>query len=87
MISGFLITSIILKHEGSARSFFPRFYERRVRRLLPPAIPVFAITLIAGWYLMPPEAFAETAQSLLAALAFVSNFFFLFQAGYFDGPS
>lgn len=87
VISGFLITRIIISHDGSMKAFFGNFYERRIRRLVPPAIFVFLFSLVAGVYFLPPDALVEFAQSLLAAVFFVSNFFFLFQADYFDGPA
>jgi len=87
VISGFLITSIILKTGESKRNFISTFYERRIRRLIPPAIPVILFTLVMGFMLLPAEDLKELAQSVLANTAFVSNWFFLEQSGYFDGPS
>lgn len=87
VISGYLITRIIVSHEGDIGSFLRRFYERRVRRLVPPAIPVLISTGIGGWLLLPPAALEELAQSAIAYAIFASNWFFLSIAGYFDGPS
>ncbi|MGQ7818409.1 acyltransferase family protein [Metapseudomonas furukawaii] len=87
VISGFLITSIILKSSESPGQFLKRFYEGRVRRLLPPAIPVVVLTSIAGYYLLSAEAMEEYSKSLVSFIGFVSNWFFWDIAGYFDGPS
>ena len=87
VISGFLITGIILKHEGSTWAFFKNFYERRVRRLFPPIIPVLIFTTAFVYWLSPPDATTEYAKSLMAFLAFVSNWFFWSQSGYFDSPA
>ncbi|MXQ12665.1 acyltransferase family protein [Microvirga makkahensis] len=87
VISGYLITSIILKHEGPIGPFLRAFYEGRIRRLLPPAIPVLLFSAVAGGYLLSTEAMEEFSNSLVAVLLFVSNWFFWDIAGYFDGPS
>ncbi len=87
VISGFLITRIILAHRGGIAGFLGTFYERRLRRLLPPAVPVILFTAIFSWFLLPPPALSEFAQSAVAYAFFVSNWFFLSIAGYFDGPS
>lgn len=87
VISGYLITKIIISHEGSIGSFLGTFYERRIRRLIPAAVPVLAFTAFYAWYLLPQAALFEFAQSLVAYALFLSNWFFLSIAGYFDGPS
>ncbi len=87
VISGFLITSIILKSNESPRQFLKRFYEGRIRRLLPPAIPVIVLTTIAGYQLLSAETMEEYSKSLISFIGFVSNWFFWDIAGYFDGPS
>lgn len=87
VISGFLITRILISHDGSTLSFLGHFYERRIRRLVPPALPVLAFTAAYSWFYLPPPALAELAKSAVAYAIFVSNWFFLSIAGYFDGPS
>lgn len=87
VISGFLIISIILKTDKPIGSFTKTFYERRIRRLIPPALPVIAFTLVAGLFLLSLNDLQEMANSVIAYATFVSNWFFLGQAGYFDGPS
>ncbi len=87
VISGFIITRIIVGHEGRIGAFLLNFYERRIRRLVPAAIPVLLFTAAYAWYLIPPPALEEFAKSLLAYGLFVSNWFFLSIEGYFDGPS
>jgi peptidoglycan/LPS O-acetylase OafA/YrhL len=76
VISGFLITSLIL---GGARDdggfSYARFYERRARRLLPALLVVVLATLPAAWLLLPPRLLVQFAQSALASLAFCSNVF------------
>lgn len=87
VISGFLITSLLLEDMNSIPSAIGKFYERRIRRLIPPLLPVLVFSVIAGWFLLKPDDYKEFSDSMLSSLAYVSNFFFLFQADYFDGPS
>lgn len=87
VISGYLITSIILKQDDTAGSFLKKFYEGRIRRLLPPVIPVLLVTSAFAYSLLSLEAMEEYTKSLVAFLMFISNWFFWDVAGYFDGPS
>ena len=77
VISGYLITSIILKELISRGSFsFKRFYERRVRRILPPILFVMLISLPFSWMYLMSKSFVEFSKSIVYSLGFVSNFFF-----------
>lgn len=87
VISGYLITSIILREIAAGRFSIIRFYERRVRRILPALAVVLVATLAAGGLLLGPAAFAELARSAAATSLFGSNVFFLLGAGYFEGIS
>lgn len=87
VISGYLITKIILGYEGTARSFFPEFYERRIRRLIPPAIPVVLFSLVAGLIWLSAGQMVSLAKSILAYSGFVSNWLFLSEVNYFDVPA
>jgi peptidoglycan/LPS O-acetylase OafA/YrhL len=87
VISGYLITSIILREIATGSFAIIRFYERRVRRILPALAVVLVATLAAGGLLLGPAAFAELARSAVATSLFGSNVFFLHGAGYFDGVS
>ncbi len=81
VISGYLITSIILSEKNFC---LLNFYERRARRILPALFFVMLVTLPFAWlYLMPrdTEAFLK---SLYRACFFSSNFLFYKQSGYFD---
>ena len=87
VISGYLITKIILGHEGPARSFFPEFYERRIRRLIPPAIPVVIFSFVAGLIWLSAGQMEGLAKSIIAYSGFVSNWLFLSEVNYFDVPA
>jgi peptidoglycan/LPS O-acetylase OafA/YrhL len=86
VISGYLITSIIVG-ELENRSFsFVRFYERRIRRIVPAFIAMVAAATIASIAIFPPKELAQFGLSAVAAAAFCSNIFFAFQTNYFAGP-
>ena len=78
VISGYLITRILL-HEMAAENFrFLNFYERRARRILPMLVFMMAVCLPFAWLKLLPLDLVEFSQSAIAALLFVSNFFFYF---------
>lgn len=84
VISGYLITSIILADlEGDSFSI-GKFYERRCRRILPAITLVFAATTIASLFLMMPGDLVENSKATISASLFVSNFFFWQTVGYFQ---
>lgn len=62
VISGFLITSILLReHRETRRISVLRFYERRVRRIVPALFLVLGALFVFAWFLMSPKAIAEYA--------------------------
>ena len=87
VISGFLITSIIIRELAEGSFSIARFYERRVRRILPALITVLVATLAVGLVLLNPAQVEDLGKAMAATLVFSSNIFFFFGAGYFDGPS
>ena len=82
VISGFLITGLLLREHGrSGRVSYARFYARRVRRLLPAAVAVLMVTLVAAYLLLGvldrPEVMADGASAALS----VANIRFALAAG------
>jgi peptidoglycan/LPS O-acetylase OafA/YrhL len=84
VISGFLITTILLGELNQQKFSIVNFYERRARRILPALSFVLIVTTLAGYVLMPPFEFKQYAQSLVAVVAFVSNIFFYLKIDYFS---
>lgn len=87
VISGFLITSILLDDLKSGRFSIANFYERRIRRIFPALFAMMAVTVVAAVYFLQPKALANFAKSLIATTLFSSDFFFWLQSGYFEGSS
>ena len=74
VISGYLITSIILKELVTTGSFsFKYFYERRVRRILPALLVVMIVSLPFAWMYFIPSSFIDFSKSILYSLGFSSN--------------
>ena len=79
VISGYLITSIILKELVTTGSFsFKHFYERRVRRILPVLLFVMLVSLPFAWMYLLPDSFVDFSKSILYSLGFSSNFYFYY---------
>jgi peptidoglycan/LPS O-acetylase OafA/YrhL len=84
VISGYLITGIIQSEIQSGTFSFARFYERRVRRLLPALYAMVALTAIPSLHYLLTSERLEFFRSVAAVVTFTSNFFFWLQTGYFD---
>ncbi len=84
VISGFLITSIILKEQQAGQFSLWQFWERRARRILPPLAVVMLASLIAGWFLFLPSDFVLLGKQMLYQSFFASNVLFSQEVGYFD---
>jgi peptidoglycan/LPS O-acetylase OafA/YrhL len=79
VISGYLITSIIVAEFRTSGKFsVSNFYERRARRLLPALLIVMVAALPVGWLLLLPSQLLDMAKSLIASLFFGSNFYWHF---------
>ena len=84
VISGFLITGIIVKDLGHARFSFKSFYARRIKRIYPALLVVLSVCYAAGWWLLLPEEFANLGKHMAGGAGFVANFVFWSESGYFD---
>ena len=76
VISGYLITRIIISELEEGRFSIGRFYERRARRILPVLFFVMLACLPFAYLWMLPEQLDEFAQSLVAVSLFLSNWLF-----------
>ncbi|MGD0192293.1 MAG: acyltransferase family protein [Rhizomicrobium sp.] len=87
VISGFLITSLIVDEMNQGQFSIVRFYERRIRRIFPALFVMLAAATVAAYFLLFPADLIRYARSLLATAGFASNFEFWQEAGYFDVAS
>lgn len=84
VISGYLITTIILAELDSGGFSIVGFYERRARRILPALFVVMLACLPFAWIWLIPPDMKSFSQSLVAVSAFASNILFWRTSGYFD---
>ena len=83
VISGYLITSIIFKEIKITKKFsFIKFYERRIRRIIPALIVVIAASIPFAWIYLLPNDLIEFSWSIISSLIFASNLFFYFNQEY-----
>jgi len=79
VISGYLITSIILKEIiSTGKISLLHFYERRIKRIIPVLLLVITISLPFAWFYLLPNDLTDFANSILYSLGFSSNFYFHF---------
>lgn len=84
VISGYLITTILLGNLSSHGFSYRDFYARRVRRLFPALLAVLAATFAFGWYALLVDEFGQLGKHIAAGAGFVSNLAFWSESGYFD---
>jgi peptidoglycan/LPS O-acetylase OafA/YrhL len=83
VISGYLITSIIIAELRAGTFSLSQFYQRRVRRIFPALFFMMVICLPLAWRLMLPSEMRDFAKSLVSVPLFVSNYYFRQDTGYF----
>lgn len=84
VISGYLITGILLADLGTDRFSFRRFYARRIRRIFPALVVVLLATYGMGWFSLYGDEYRELGKHIVAGAGFVSNWASWTEAGYFD---
>lgn len=87
VISGFLITRLILKEVRAGDFRFGRFYLRRLRRLGPALIVTLLLTWAVSVFYLTPDHFQRFSGALMSSVFSVSNLFFWFESGYFDATA
>jgi peptidoglycan/LPS O-acetylase OafA/YrhL len=83
VISGFLISGIVLRGSRSGRFSFVDFYRRRIRRILPALIIVLAATWVVGWFALGSDEYLALGRQISAAAVFASNLVLMHDSGYF----
>jgi len=87
VISGYLITAILLKGLAQGTFSFKDFYERRARRILPILFTVMLVTIPFAWVYLLPKAMIDYANSIIYSLFFSSNIWFWLEDSYWAEPS
>jgi peptidoglycan/LPS O-acetylase OafA/YrhL len=84
VISGYLISSILLRELQHRQFSIAGFYARRVRRIFPSLLAVMLACLAFGWYALFPDEYGQLGKHVGGGASFAANFFYWAQVGYFD---
>ncbi|WP_186079145.1 acyltransferase family protein [Burkholderia gladioli] len=84
VISGYLISGILIADLGTDRFSFRRFYARRIRRIFPALVAVLLATYAMGWFSLYGDEYRELGKHIVAGAGFASNWASWTEAGYFD---
>ena len=87
VISGYLITTVILNEKERGEFSIASFYERRTRRILPVLLLVLISSIGFAWILLLPSDLTDFSESLIAVTVFSSSILFWKEAGYFAGAA
>lgn len=83
VLSGYLISTLLLQDMAAGTYSLRGFYARRVRRIAPALVVVLVATSIGAWAVMIPSQLKSYSTSLLSVILFVSNLVFGARKGYF----
>lgn len=87
VISGYLISTIIMSQLERGRFSIADFYARRIRRIFPALTAVLLATLLFGWAVLLHGEFRQIGKHVAAGGGFVSNLVLWWEAGYFDSAA
>ena len=84
VISGYLISSIILRSLREDRFSLRRFYARRIRRIFPALLVVLLACFAFGWFALLADEYAQLGKHIAAGAGFGLNLVLWGESGYFD---
>ncbi|MBS0420575.1 MAG: acyltransferase [Proteobacteria bacterium] len=84
VISGYLISSIVLANVARGTFSLADFYVRRIKRIFPALILMLAAVLTVGWFVLYPDEHQQLGKHIAAGVGFVSNVVLWRESGYFD---
>ena len=87
VISGYLISGIVIGEIGNNNFSILRFYRRRITRIFPALACVLIASLMLGWIILFPDEYKSLGNNVLASTAFLENIYLWLQSGYFDSDS
>lgn len=87
VISGFLISTILLGNLENNNFSFVDFYKRRIKRIFPALILVLLACCILGWFVLLPDEYKQLGKHIAGASVFISNFLLWGESGYFDNDA
>lgn len=84
VISGYLISGILLRELQLGKFSIAAFYARRVKRIFPSLLAVMIACLVFGWLALFPDEYGQLGKHVGGGASFAANFFYWAQVGYFD---
>lgn len=87
VISGFLITKIILNDITNKNFSISNFYARRIRRIFPALLIVISSILLIGWWVLLENEYKELGKHASSGVGFIANFLLISEVGYFDNEA
>lgn len=84
VISGFLISGIILKALEKKTFTYADFYSRRIKRIFPALLVVLTVFMIFGWWALFSDEYASLGKHVASGAGFISNITLWYEVGYFD---
>ncbi|NOT67679.1 MAG: acyltransferase [Methylophilaceae bacterium] len=87
VISGFLISTIIISNLERNTFSFIEFYSRRIKRIFPALILVLISSFVFGWFTLLADEYKQLGKHMAGGAGFISNFLFWNESGYFDNSA
>ncbi|MDZ6655701.1 acyltransferase, partial [Escherichia coli] len=87
VLSGYLITDIIINKLDSRSFSLTDFYWRRIKRIVPALIAMLVVTSIVAYKILLPNDLVKFSESLISAIYFGSNYYFLGEDSYVSNAS
>ena len=87
VISGFLMTGIVVRGIEKNNFNFIGFYFARARRIIPALLFLTIVLLFIGWFYLSPDDYSRLSKEVDRAVLFLSNDYFFRKSGYFDPDS
>jgi len=87
VISGFLITNLILLRIDSQTFRLTEFYIRRIKRIFPALLVVLVAVCLYGWFALLPDEYSRVGKHMAGGAGFIANILFFREAGYFDAAA
>jgi len=87
VISGFLMTGIILKGIEQENFSILKFYVARANRIIPALAVLCSVLLLFGWFYLGPVEYRALGKHVTSSMGFLSNMVYFLESGYFDAAS
>lgn len=87
VISGYLISTIIIGSLERNSFSFVEFYIRRINRIFPALLLVLITCFVFGWFSLLADEYKQLGKHIAGGAGFISNFLFWNESGYFDNAA